>query len=301
MAEPVIETTEILRVDAAGSMPQIALPVHAWSPASPCATLVLVHALSGCGQDFAALARRLAADGFRCLAPDMPGHGQAPPLPPRIGADSVVTRCLFRVAALAGPGPCLFLGSSWGGHVLLPVLLTGLLRVDGAVFNDIVLEGHPDLDDLPRRLGGKARARWRRFDDLRAAALSEAEGPYCQTDLRRVPVEVLDAWLRARHHVVGGHWQERFDPGSIRALDMHRNPETVARTPARMVARLRCPVVMVYGRESPFAGTRTLRALLELRGNVTELVLDGGHAPKLMTADQIEAVADRLRAMRDAA
>ena len=42
------------------------------------ATLVLLHGQTGCKEDHLPVAERFCAAGFRCLLPDLPGHGQHP-------------------------------------------------------------------------------------------------------------------------------------------------------------------------------------------------------------------------------
>lgn len=42
------------------------------------ATLILLHGHTGCKEDHLPVAERFCAAGFRCLLPDLPGHGQNP-------------------------------------------------------------------------------------------------------------------------------------------------------------------------------------------------------------------------------
>ena len=289
------------KVPSRGDVQAVEFPVHVWSPDTPKATLVLLHPLSGCGHDFEALASHLAQQGFRCLAPDLPGHGEATPLPQGQDPDAVITRCVLNLAKDAGSGPLMFLGTSWGGHILLPVLLSGLVRVDGAIFNDIVLEFHDHLDALPARVAQKSDQRPTSFAQVRDLMMAEADGPYRQSDLALIPAHVFDAWAMHRFEERDGVWTERFDAASVGVLAPPPKDLTVARTPARLLARLKCPVVMIYGKDSPFSGTRNLQSLLDFRPNVSLLTLSGGHAPKLMIEDQIVAVAKCLADMLDKA
>jgi pimeloyl-ACP methyl ester carboxylesterase len=283
-----VRYTEML--PATQSSPALEFEVHEWAPAEPCAHLLLVHALSGGGHDFAELAHRLVEHGIRCVAPDMPGHGVSPPLPQGIAVQAAMSRCLFHLACHQPKGPVVYLGTSWGGHAILPILRSGLVRVDGAIFNDIMLERSNTLNVLPSRLEAKAARRAASFDEVIAMILDEAEGHHYQRDLLHVPRERLDAWARRRFVEGPDGWREQFDAATVKALGEPPDPEAPAYTPGRHVARLTCPVLMIEGRYSPISGTRTLKTLLSLRPNLTSLMLEGGHAPKLMTDDQIGAV-----------
>lgn len=278
------------RLPATQSSPALEFEVHEWAPADPRAHLVLVHALSGGGHDFADLAQRLVEHGIRCVAPDMPGHGLSPPLPQGIAVQAAMSRCLFQLARNQPEGPVVYLGTSWGGNAILPILRSGLVRLDGAIFNDIVLERSRTLNELPDRLDVKAARRASSFEEVIALILDEAHGHYHQRDLPNVPRDRLEAWARRRFVEGPDGWRERFDPATVTALGEPPDPEGPAHTPGRQVARLACPVLMIEGRYSPLSGTRTLETLLSLRPNVTGLTLEGGHAPKLMTDDQIDAV-----------
>jgi len=266
--------------------------VHEWVPRKIRGTMICVHTISGCGHEFACLAEYLAARGFHCIAPDLPGHGQTQVVPGQIADEAHVTRCLFSLARSVENAPVYYLGSSWGGHLLLPVLLTGMCRVDGLFLNDVLLEAHDLLRAVPERVVKKSGKTLTGLDDVLAAIRAEATGPYRQTDLEDIKDDVLTEW--ARHRFVegrNGEWSERFHGPTVEALAATpRSGIAPTKLPARQIARLTCPITMIYGSESPFADTKSLATLLGLRANVSLLTLKGGHAPKLMTDYQAEAV-----------
>ena len=84
-------------------------------------TLVILHGRSGMKEDYLAVAERYCAIGFRCVIPDLPGHGEHPERFATYGVKEgeMVLRC-YREAAvkLAFPAePCAVFGQSMGGSV----------------------------------------------------------------------------------------------------------------------------------------------------------------------------------------
>lgn len=84
-------------------------------------TLVILHGRSGMKEDYLAVAERYCAIGFRCLIPDLPGHGANPGRFATYGVKEgeMVLECYREAAAIFGfsEEPCAILGQSMGGSV----------------------------------------------------------------------------------------------------------------------------------------------------------------------------------------
>ena len=84
-------------------------------------TLVILHGRSGMKEDYLPVAERYCAIGFRCLIPDLPGHGANPARFATYGVNEggMVLRCLREAGENAGFAhePCVVLGQSMGGSV----------------------------------------------------------------------------------------------------------------------------------------------------------------------------------------
>jgi pimeloyl-ACP methyl ester carboxylesterase len=87
------------------------------------ATLVLLHGHSGCKEDHLPIAERFCAAGFRCLLPDLPGHGQHPAPFASFGkTENVLPSDVLREASLRfhfQPAPAALFGISQGGAIAL--------------------------------------------------------------------------------------------------------------------------------------------------------------------------------------
>lgn len=84
-------------------------------------SLVLVHGRKGRKEDYLAVAERFCAVGFRCIIPDLPGHGDHPKEQSTYGVREAALPALVLEEAAQrfqfGPRPSALLGLSMGGSV----------------------------------------------------------------------------------------------------------------------------------------------------------------------------------------
>jgi pimeloyl-ACP methyl ester carboxylesterase len=121
--------------------------------------LVFWHAL-GAGTSGAYLtevAPTLTAAGLRLIAPDAPGFGESPTLPPEQYETKNVVELLRGVLDERGIDRAIFMGHSWGGTIVTSFAAAHPERVAGLVLVD---SGHADYQDQPGFPHGKS------FDDL---------------------------------------------------------------------------------------------------------------------------------------
>jgi pimeloyl-ACP methyl ester carboxylesterase len=117
--------------------------------------LVFWHALGAVqsGAYMTELAPMLTKAGFRVIAPDAPGFGQSPPLPPeRYELDSLV-ELLAGVLDDRGIERATLMGHSWGGSIALAFAAQAPERAKGLVLVD---SGQMDYQDSPNFPHGKS-------------------------------------------------------------------------------------------------------------------------------------------------
>ncbi|MGH3080530.1 MAG: alpha/beta fold hydrolase [Gaiellaceae bacterium] len=128
--------------------------VREWGPEDG-RPLVFWHALGAVqsGAYLTELAPTLAEGGFRLIAPDAPGFGQSPPLPPeRYELDSLV-ELLAGALDECGIERAILMGHSWGGSIALAFAARAPERVEGLVLVD---SGQMDYHDSPNFPHGKS-------------------------------------------------------------------------------------------------------------------------------------------------
>ncbi len=262
-----------------------------WGDASAPRTVVCVHGLSRQGRDFDALARDLAADGWRVVCPDVVGRGRSDRLADPAGytipayvADMVTLLARLDVEEVA------WVGTSMGGLIGL-----GLAALPGSPVRRLV------LNDVGPAIEAGALARigtylgqpvhWRSVDEAAdaLAVISQGFGPHT----REQWLALTRPQLVQRPENEGGGWQPHYDPAiavPFRAI----TPALAAAGEAQLwqaYDSLRCPTLLLRGAESDLLSPATAQAMTQ-RGPRARLVefAGVGHAPTLVQADQRAAV-----------
>jgi pimeloyl-ACP methyl ester carboxylesterase len=117
--------------------------------------LVFWHALGAAqsGAYLTELAPTLTEAGLRLIAPDAPGFGQSPPLPPERYELASLVDLLRGVLDDRGVERALLMGHSWGGSVITGFAGRFPDRVEGLAFVD---SGQMDYQDSPNFPHGKS-------------------------------------------------------------------------------------------------------------------------------------------------
>jgi len=254
-----------------------------WGHPDSSRVVVCVHGLTRNGRDFDTLASALC-DRFRLICPDMPGRGESEWLADP--ADYVFPTYLSALTALlahADAERVAWVGTSMGG--LLGMVIASLPNspVTRLVINDVgpVLEA-PALARIAGYVGLDPV-----FDSFAAleahirqvsapfGALSDAQwAELARTTARQTP---------------DGKWRLKYDPGIAVPF----------RTPAPAVTdmwvvwdAIRCPTLLLRGAQSDLLSVETA-ASMRTRGPKPRFVEfpDVGHAPMLLTSEQIAPVA----------
>lgn len=129
--------------------------------------LVFWHALGALtsGAYLTEVAPALTEAGFWLVAPDAPGFGQSPALPPEAYRTDAVVGLVEGVLDERGIERAVLMGHSWGGTVMTAFASAHPKRVEGLVLVD---SGHADYQDQPSFPHGKS------FEDL-VATYSQPE------------------------------------------------------------------------------------------------------------------------------
>lgn len=114
--------------------------------------IIFVHGLSCAGEDWKAQMDGLGSK-YRCIAPDLPGHGSSPMAP---GANSIagLAAVINNVKKQSGARKVILVGHSMGGRVVLesyrtsPENIVGVSFVDSSIFSG-------SMDELTNRMRGQ--------------------------------------------------------------------------------------------------------------------------------------------------
>ncbi len=248
--------------------------------------LLCVHGLTRNGRDFDFLAAALE-DHYRVVCPDVVGRGRSDWLEdpsgyanPRYLADLAALIARLDVAELD------WVGTSMGGILGMMMAAQPRSPVRRLVLNDIgPFIPKAALERIGRYVGADPR-----FDDLDGAEaylrrVHEGFGPLTRRDWRHMAIHSTrqreDGTLALAYDPAIG---EAFAAGPIADIDLWEVWDSI-----------RCPVLVLRGQRSDLLLAETAQEMTR-RGPRAECVEipDCGHAPALMSAEQITIVRDWL-------
>lgn len=255
-----------------------------WGPENG-PVILCVHSLTGNGSDFEYLARELTKDGYRVIAPDLPGRGRsdflANPLDYNLGQYCIDLAALLAHLNLRQPVD--WIGNSLGG--LLGIRLAGvpISPIRRLILNDIgPTAPKAALDFIYQVVSQHYRFETVKEMELRMRATRGLTyGPI--TD---------EQW----HHMAE-HSARPLDDGSITYGYDQRISVMFGQAPVGETDlwaawdQIKCPVLVLQGGKSVIL-TNNIVSEMQARGPGCDLHVfpDCGHIPSLMADGQIEVV-----------
>ncbi|HUH94475.1 MAG TPA: alpha/beta hydrolase [Casimicrobiaceae bacterium] len=259
-----------------------------WGNPDSSRVVVCVHGLTRNGRDFDTLAASLS-DRFRVLCPDMPGRGESEWL-----ADAndytfpTYLTALTALLAHARVERVAWIGTSMGGLLGMILAAQKASPVTRLVVNDIgpVIEpaalariaGYVGLDPT-----------FATFGELEAH-IREVSAPFgALTD-----AQWRELATTTSRRTVDGRWQLKYDPGIAVPFKSSASPGGDLWVVWDAIA---CPTLLLRGAQSDLLSSATAAAM-RTRGPAPRLIefAGVGHAPMLLTAEQIAPVAKFLEA-----
>lgn len=254
-----------------------AMFVRIWRPAgTPRATVFCLHGFTGNGADFDYLATFLCRNGFLVICPDLLGRGRSAYL--GSGYDiNLYSKCLRALGEFAGTENH-FIGTSWGGTILLLFLHMTRSKAAKIVLNDVPMLGGPKVDAMRNEVMKESTLAF----ETRAAAKNYL------TATRAVmgPVEeaVFKRYVENRIAASQDGFRLAYDPattgnfGAMTGREYDLFP---------IAAKIDARILLMYGRDSHFIDRQAIdraRAIRPDLGLVDNI--DAGNPPSLMTLDQ---------------
>ena len=259
-----------------------------WGPIDARHAVICVHGLTRNGRDFDLLAQALAREGCRVVAPDLPGRGRSEWLKRPIDYDNATyLAAISTIFARLGVEEVDWVGTSLGGFIGM-----AMATQQGSPVRRLV------LNDFGARVPAAA---------LRRIGASSGQYPQFET------IEQLEAYLRSLLAPVGdltdAQWRHLAKHSLLEAADgklrLNHDPALTGPFSWPFMVDLSlwhqwdsisCPVLILRGGLSDFLTSATMRGMQQRgqaakRGLVQAVeVPDCGHAPALMSKEQIEVV-----------
>jgi len=249
--------------------------------------LVCVHGLLRSARDFEPLARELSSH-FRIACPDLAGRGDSDRLPdPALYAVPQYLADMVTLLARLDTESVNWLGTSLGGLVGMALAAQAGTPIKKLILNDI---GPVIPRAALERIGAYAAERhvFATFDDGERYMrdISAPFGPHSEAQWRFL----TENWLRRN---ADGTWQPHYDPrigDAFRAALPEKDMELW-----HLYDAVRCPVLVVRGAQSDLLARSTVSEMRSRGPKAKVVELPGvGHAPTLLSAEQIGIVRDFL-------
>jgi len=260
-----------------------------WGDPTNHRVVVCVHGLTRSGRDFDDLARALAPS-FRVLCPDVAGRGDSEWL--RDPSDYTIATYLVDLATLlahARVEQVAWVGTSMGGILGMLTAAQPETPIDRLVVNDV----GPLLEPAAIvRIGSYVGSSpvFDKFEQLDAYVreISATFGKLTDAQWHHLSRSVAQ-------QTQDGRWKLKYDPGIAVPF---RATGSQSRDLWAQWDAIQCPTLVLRGAESDLLSASTAAAMRERgpRAKVVEFP-DVGHAPMLLTPDQIAPVVQFLQAM----
>jgi len=262
---------------------EVTLGYREWGPADAPRTVVCVHGLTRNAADFAALATALAARGARVLAVDVVGRGDSSWLDDPAGyAVPTYAAHLAHWLRLLGLDGVDWVGTSMGGLVGMALAAGERPPMARLVLNDVgPFVPKAALEEIGTYLAKELRFAGLDDVDAHLRKIHAGFGPLTDAQWRRL----------AATSVVpdGDGWRLHYDP-AIRVPYVDLAADDIDLW--ELYDRITVPTLVLHGADSPLLDDATCAAMAARGPRAEVRRFEGvGHAPALLAADQIEAVA----------
>lgn len=262
------------------------LPLHyAWTRTAQTSAdkaLLCVHGITRNKHDFAFLARQLAPS-FSVYAPDLLGHGDSESLDGRaMYTREVYFAQLQHALSAIRESRIGYLGTSYGGLMGMRLAAMQDSPIRCLVLNDASAAlGTSFFRDAAHKIRFKPALRsmvsvegWMRLVFRNSGSLSDEA--------------VSELAARGSRRLADGSYELAYDPAIADIWTTRAETETDHWAPWRGV---RCPVLIVRGRQSTVLTSEALEQMREVNPNFDVVEIDGvGHFPHLMSKEQIAPI-----------
>lgn len=252
--------------------------------------VICVHGLTRNCRDFDVLAEALAPD-FRVICPDVAGRGLSDWLYakeeygyPQYCAD--MTTLIARVTAGGKPKRILWVGTSMGGVIGMLLASRPKSPLEKLVLNDVgTVIPKAALERIAAYVGRDPRFNTLEELEAKVRVVHAPFGPLTDAQWRHLTA------TGAKQHE-DGSWGLNYDPGI--GIPFQQGPlADVDLWP--LWDTITCPTLLLRGAQSDLLSRDTALAMIA-RGPKPKLIeFEGvGHAPALMTKDQVDAIREFL-------
>ncbi|HJV61403.1 MAG TPA: alpha/beta hydrolase [Albitalea sp.] len=263
-----------------------------WGDPANTKVLVCVHGLSRQGRDFDTLAQAMCGE-YRVVAPDVVGRGRSDWLADPMGYQvPAYVADMVTLLARLNAGTLHWVGTSMGGLIGMGLASLPQSPIGKLVLNDV---GPTIQAEAIARIGAYLGLpkHWSSLEEAAdyMASISQGFGPHGR-----------EQWLALTRPMLkpeGDGFKPHYDP-AIAVPVKAMTPEMAAAGEAglwKAYDAIRCPTLLVRGADSDLLTRETAQAMSQRGPRARVHEFPGiGHAPTLVTAEQVAVVREFLLA-----
>jgi pimeloyl-ACP methyl ester carboxylesterase len=276
------------RIEAVIADRSASLSIREWRVPKPRGQVICLHGFGVTGAEYGPLADRLNRLRYDVLLPDWIGHGDSEFLgdPAAYSWDSYA-KCLGAVMRHYHASRTHYVGTSWGGALLLLFLMARPVLPQSAVFVDVPVKSSPELARHQTVFEEQAKMSFATLEE--ANQFLQQQRPH----FAQVPARFKSYLDAERIAQKDGRFFFKFDPAILPAYAASVNTQY---SRIKNLTRLNFNALFLYGQASPHRSTPDFMAICARMPNIRYRDnLPGGHPPMLLHEEQYEPIVDYIK------
>jgi pimeloyl-ACP methyl ester carboxylesterase len=252
--------------------------VRIWDPPGSKATVFCIHGFEGNGSDFGYLAGILAKAGFKVVCPDLVGRGASTYFgQPRMYSIDTYLTCIGTLSKYAGDKNH-FVGTSWGGAIVLYFLCLTRVKADKLILNDVGMRNNAAIYEILESLDRESKEA---FDTLAEAEAYVRRSRYY---LGTFADELWPGYLKNKIRLSDGKYRLTYDPAAV-SISKESLEKPYDLFP--LLEKIEGEILLLYGVDSKCYEASTVADLMQRHPRISCVPdLKSGHPPSLMTYEQ---------------
>jgi pimeloyl-ACP methyl ester carboxylesterase len=254
------------------------MAVRVWQPEAATATVFCIHGFEGNGSDFDYLAQFLVQKGFQVVCPDIIGRGRSTYFGDHsmYGFGSYLT-CLGALSKYASEKNS-FIGTSWGGTILMYFLYKTRVKADKLVLNDVAMRNNEGVAEAIEFMAEDSRQEFDTIEDANAYVRDTRKY------LGAFPEALWPRYLENKIRYSEGKYRLAYDPATTgyTAAAIDEGYDLVP-----VLEKIDAQILLLYGVDSKCYDSEVVADLTRRCPKISCIPdLKSGHPPSLMTYEQ---------------